>query len=86
EWAARRYERKTGTPAKNRYGVSLFRLSVAEVLRWCRSCPEVSVLDAFPRYYPRWTKVLLKVPGLRELLTWNLVVVMRRTSGATSEP
>ena len=86
EWAAKRFERKTGSPAKNRYGVSLFPLSVAEVLGWCRSCPDVIVLDAFPRYYPRWTKMLLKVPVLRELLTWNLVVVMRRKSGAASEP
>jgi SAM-dependent methyltransferase len=85
EWAAQRYERKTGAPAKNRYGVSLFRLSVAEVLGWCEKCPDVVVLDAFPRYYPRWSKWLVRVPGLREFLTWNLVVVMRRKSTAASE-
>lgn len=78
EWAARRYEEKSGTPPKNRYGASLFPLSIGEVLRWCEACPDVAVLDAFPRYYPRWTKVLVRIPGLREVLTWNLVVVMRR--------
>jgi SAM-dependent methyltransferase len=78
EWAARRYERVTGTPAKNRYGASLFNLSIGQVLRWVHRCPDVTVLDAFPRYYPRWTKWLVHLPGLREFLTWNLVVVMRR--------
>ena len=33
-----------------------------------------------PSLLPRWTKPLVRVPGLRELLTWNLVVVMRRRS------
>ena len=48
-------------------------------MAWCEACPEVDVLDAFPRYYPRWTKPLVKMAGVREILTWNLVVVMRRT-------
>jgi len=85
EWSARRFERTTGAPAKNRFGVSLFRLDVRDVLGWCESCPEVEVLDSFPRYYPRWTKFLVKIPVLREFLTWNLVVVMRRTSLAVNE-
>jgi hypothetical protein len=57
-------------------------LSISQVLRWCNSSPNVTVLDAFPRYYPRWTKWIVRVPGLREVLTWNLVVVMRRTGAA----
>ena len=84
EWAAQRFERVTGAPPKNRYGESLFSLSISEVLRWCNSSPNVYVLDAFPRYYPRWTKWIVRLPGLREILTWNLVVVMRRTGAATS--
>jgi SAM-dependent methyltransferase len=79
-----RYERTKGEPVKNRYGVSLFKLSVGDVLKWCRSCPDVEVLDTFPRYYPRWTKWLVRVPGLREIVTWNLVVVMRRKALALS--
>ena len=84
EWAAQRYERVTGKPAKNRYGVSLFKLSISEVLGWCHARSDVEVLEAFPRYYPRWTKWLVQVPGLREILTWNLVIVMRRKSDAAS--
>jgi len=85
EWSARRYERNVGAPPKNRFGVSLFRLDVRDVLAWCESCDDVDVLDAFPRYYPRWTKFVLKIPVLREFLTWNLVVVMRRSSRMVAE-
>ena len=84
EWAAQRFERRTGAPPKNRYGESLFSLSIGEVLRWCQSSPDVNVLDAFPRYYPHWTKWIIRIPGLREILTWNLVVVMRRIGAAAS--
>jgi SAM-dependent methyltransferase len=84
DWAAERFERKTGSPAKNRYGLSLFPVSIGEVLRWTKSCPDVEILNAFPRYYPRWTKFLVELPGLREILTWNLVVVMRRKGVADS--
>ena len=83
DWAARRYERATGRPPKNKYGTSLFKLAIAEVLNWCEACPEVDVVDAFPRYYPRWVKWIVRIPGVREFLTWNLVVVMRRRSTAT---
>ena len=55
------------------------------MLQWCQSRTDVTVVDTFPRYYPRWTKPLVHVPGLRELLTWNLVVVMRRTNGAPQD-
>jgi SAM-dependent methyltransferase len=86
EWSARRFERKTGVPPKNRFGTSLFRLDVRDVMGWCDACPDVEVLDAFPRYYPRWTKFLVKIPVLREFLTWNLVVVMRRKGADSSAP
>jgi len=48
------------------------------VLRWARQDPDVDIVDAFPRYYPRWTKGLVRIPGVRELVTWNLGVVLRR--------
>jgi SAM-dependent methyltransferase len=80
--AAKRYERRLGYPPKNRYGVSLFPLHVGDVLGWARSQPGVEVLEAFPRYYPRWTRRLVEVPGLREVATWNLAIVMRRAADA----
>ena len=48
EWSARRFERKTGAPPKNRFGVSLFRLDVHDVMSWCEACSDVEVLDTFP--------------------------------------
>jgi len=76
--AAERYERKTGDSPKNRYGSSLFRLDVSEVLSWARARKDAVLLDAFPRYYPRWTRPLVSIPGVREVATWNLVIVMQR--------
>ncbi len=82
EWAARRFRRTTGEEAKNRYGVSLFPISVGEIVRWATTSRDLDVLDMFPRYYPRWTKPLVHIPGAREFLTWNLVVVGRRRRSA----
>ena len=79
ERAARRYEAKVGRPPKNRYGISLFACHVGAMLRMMRGFSDrVVILDALPRYYPRWMRWVVAVPGVRELLTWNLLVVMRR--------
>jgi len=39
---------------------------------------DVTVVEARPRYYPRWCRFLIFLPGLRELLTWNLLLILRR--------
>src|SRR6202044_3833385 len=78
ERAARRYERRHGTLPDCLYGVSLFNLPISRVLEWPRECPDADVLDAFPRYYPHWTWPLVRIPGLREVATWNLALVLRR--------
>ena len=78
ERAAARYERKNGYPPKNCYGMSLFRLDIADVLSWVSHRSDAELVDSFPRYYPRWTRPLVSVPGLREVATWNLVIVLRR--------
>lgn len=76
EYAARRYERTSHLPAKNRFGESLFAVHVGQVLRWGRRTPGVRVLDAFPRYLPSWMSPLVRVPGVREVATWNLALVL----------
>lgn len=76
--AARRYRRRTGHEPKNRFGESLFRVSVGATLRWARACPDVDVVAAYPRYHPWWARWVIAVPVLREVVSWNLVVVMRR--------
>ena len=69
EWAARYYQRRSGRPPKNRYGSSLYPVSVAAVLAWARSAEGTVVVDAVPRYLPGWTRPLLRIPLLREFLT-----------------
>jgi SAM-dependent methyltransferase len=76
--ARRRYRRRHGREPKNRFGESLFPVGVGAALRWARACPEVEAVAAYPRYHPWWATWVLAVPGLREIVTWNLVVVMRR--------
>jgi len=78
ERAVARYQRKHGKMPKNRFGYGLHPVSVAEVLGWARSDPGSVVIDAVPRYLPGWTRPLLRVPVLREFLTWNLLLVLRR--------
>ena len=76
--ARRRYTRRHGHEPKNKYGESLFPVLVRDGLRWAAGQQHGDVLDVVPRYNPWWTYWLLKVPGLREVLTWNLVIVLRR--------
>ena len=77
--AAHRYETHHGKPPKNRFGESLHAIGIGQVLSWARGTPSVQVVDAFPRYYPRWCRPLVRVPGLREVATWNLALVLERS-------
>lgn len=76
--AARRYERRNGGPPKNLHGRNLHPVSVSAALRWARGRDDVNVLDAVPRYHPRWAGGIVRVPGLREFATWNLVLILRK--------
>jgi len=78
ERAARGYQRRYGSPPKNLYGAGLFPVSVARALRWARTRTDAELVDAVPRYLPGWTRPLLRLPGAREVLTWNLLMVLRR--------
>jgi SAM-dependent methyltransferase len=80
ERAARRYQRRHGGPPKNRYGRSLYPVSVADALGWARSAQAAVLVDAVPRYLPGWASPLPRIPLLREFFTWNLVLVLRRTA------
>jgi SAM-dependent methyltransferase len=75
--AARLYERRNGRPPKNVYGTSMYAASVSAGLAWLRSRPELEVLELRPRYWPGWTRLVLRLPVLRELVTWNLWIVVR---------
>jgi hypothetical protein len=53
-------------------------VTVKEGMDWAVRQTRAEVMDVVPRYHPRWAYPLLKVPGARELLTWNLAIGMRR--------
>ena len=80
-FAARRYARRQGRSPKNVFGTSLFALSAGRMLRWVDHVEaerRVEVLAVFPRYLPAWAYWVTLVPGLREFVSWNLVLVLRR--------
>jgi len=83
--ARRRYLRRTGREPKNRIGETLFAISAARSMRWAqaaRRAGDVTVVDVLPRYHPRGMCWVARVPLLREALTWNFTVVLRRTGPA----
>ena len=77
-YARRRYRRTHGHEPKNRFGESLYAVTVAEGVRWAGTQQHGQVLEITARYNPRWAHVLLRIPVLREVTTWNLVIVLRR--------
>jgi SAM-dependent methyltransferase len=76
--AARRFERKNGRVPKNRFGISLFPVTAASGLAWASKQQDSVVVERLPRYLPKWSWWVLRVPGLREVVTWNLALVLRK--------
>jgi SAM-dependent methyltransferase len=77
-YAERRYVHRHQKLPKNRYGVSLFPLHIGPLLRQVRARKDIEIVVARPRYYPAWCGALLRLPLLREVLTWNLMLIVRR--------
>jgi SAM-dependent methyltransferase len=77
-YAERRYVRRYRRQPKHAVGVNLYRVHIGPVLRALRARSDVEIVAARPRYYPRWCRFLVRVPGLREVVTWNLMLILRR--------
>ncbi|MGW5879307.1 class I SAM-dependent methyltransferase [Nocardiopsis terrae] len=77
-YAADRFTRKHGRRPKNDFGRSMYAAYAKEMLRWVRGRSDVDVVDIRPRYLPSWMKPVVHVPLLREIVTWNLLIVLRR--------
>ncbi|MEU1115310.1 MULTISPECIES: class I SAM-dependent methyltransferase [unclassified Streptomyces] len=78
ERARARYERRTGRPAKHTLGENLFAHHVGATLRQVRERTDVDVVSARSRYWPFLAGAITKVPGVREVATWNLLLILRR--------
>ncbi|MFN8081248.1 MAG: class I SAM-dependent methyltransferase [Kineosporiaceae bacterium] len=79
--AADRYARRHGRRPKNDFGRTLFALSAARMTRWAREQQRVGscrMVDLRARYHPDWAAPVARVPGLAELASWNVVIVLRR--------
>jgi arabinofuranan 3-O-arabinosyltransferase len=85
ERARRRYVRRMGHEPKNRYRHTLFPVSAARAMRWARA-GTVEIVDVLPRYHPWWAHWVARVPLLRETLTWNFTMVLRRPENRGSLP
>lgn len=77
-YAAERFARRHGRRPKNDFGRTMYAAHAKEMLRWARACPDVEEVDIRPRYLPGWAKPVVRVPLLREIVTWNLLLVLRR--------
>jgi SAM-dependent methyltransferase len=77
-FAADRYERRTGHRPKNDYGRSLFPVSMTQGIRWARRQRDADVVDIIPRYLPSALFWVRSVPVVREVLTWNVVLILRK--------
>ena len=73
----RLYRRRHGNQPKCVYGESLWPCHIGPTLRFIRSRPELQVVGVEPRYWPA-LRVIVDVPILRELATWNCVVRLRK--------
>ena len=76
--ARARYRARVGREPKNRFGESLFAVSVGAALRWARARRDVELIAVLPRYHPWWARWVVVVPLAREVVCWNLVLVLRK--------
>ena len=71
--------RVRGAPRRVLPGRNLFPTHIGTVLRHLRSAGDYRILRATPRYYPSQSWIL-RVPGLREVATWNCLLLLERTA------
>ncbi|WP_300676921.1 class I SAM-dependent methyltransferase [Nocardioides sp.] len=77
-YARRRYARTHGHEPKNKFGESMYAVTAAEMLRWARAQNAGEVLARVARYHPWWARWIVRVPVIGEVLSWNLLLVLRK--------
>jgi len=73
------HHRFHGRPRKHAYGETLWALHIGPMLRFVRSLPGIRIEHVEPRYWPRLA-LIVRIPLVREVLTWNCVIRMRKLS------
>ena len=84
ERGSRLYERRHGPPRKNRFGEALFPVHVGPTIRLVAERPGLEIERTEPRYWPRLASIT-RVPGLRELVTWNCVIRVRKAATSATD-
>lgn len=74
---SRLHDRFKGPPERNQVFAGLWPAHIGPILRDVRRRPAFRLMRAVPRYYPsqRW---ILRVPLLREFVTWNCLLLIER--------
>lgn len=72
------YRRRTGRDAKHTLGENLFTLHVGRTLRQVRARDDVRIVTARSRYAPFLAETIPRLPVVREVATWNLLLILRR--------
>ena len=75
------YERRHGTDHKHRVGENLYPTHIGATLRDFAARTDLTVERVEPRYWP-WAAPITRVPGVREVVTWNCVVRFVKSRGA----
>ncbi|WBB64673.1 class I SAM-dependent methyltransferase [Streptomyces sp. WMMC500] len=76
--ARRRYRRRSGRDPKHTLGENLFPIHIGPTLKAVRARDDVEVVAARSRYWPFLAEAVVRVPGVREFATWNLLLILRR--------
>ena len=71
------YQTLHGPPAKNVVGKTLWPVHIGPTLRLLERDDSIEITRVEPRYWPQF-RLIMRIPGLRELLSWNCVVRFRR--------
>lgn len=73
------YDKMVGRKRKHTPYQNLFPTSIGGVLQMIRENPHLAVQSAAPRYYTEFS-LLVRLPVIREFLTWNCALLIRRTA------
>jgi SAM-dependent methyltransferase len=70
------YEKLTGRSRLHTPFVNLFPTYIGQTLRILKAQTEFRLVAIAPRYYPEFS-FITRIPGLRELFTWNCAILMQ---------
>ncbi|MEY9998035.1 SAM-dependent methyltransferase [Streptomyces sp. V4I8] len=77
--ARTRFQKKTGRLPKHTLGHNLFPIHIGPILRHVHKHPQLTPLTVRSRYWPIFPTAITRIPGLREIATWNLLLILQRT-------